>query len=71
MSEVDSRTEEMTSVCCHFLLFWAELKHLCIIQSLEDIFEDVTTLERVPQHPMIQAVVGIVGLADLLRTSKL
>jgi len=37
---------------------------------LKDIFEDVTALERVPQHPMIQAVVGIVGLADLLRTSN-
>ena len=47
-----------------------ELKHLYINQSLEDVFKDVTTLERVPQHPMIQAVVGIVGVADFLRTSS-
>ena len=53
------------------LLLWTELEHVRINQSLKDIFEDVTTLERVPQHPIIQAIVGIVGLTDLLRTSAL
>jgi len=47
-----------------------EFKHLCINQNLKDVFENVTALERVPQHPMIQAVVGIVGLADFFRTSS-
>jgi len=37
---------------------------------LKNIFEDITTLDGVPQHPMIQAVVGIVGHADFLRTSR-
>jgi len=50
-------------------LFWVELKHLYSNQILEDVFEDVIALERVPQHPMIQAVVGIVSLADFLRAS--
>ena len=47
-----------------------ELEHVGINLSLKDIFEDVTALKRVLQHPMIQAVAEIVGLADLLRMSN-
>jgi len=38
---------------------------------LKDVFEDVTALGKVPQHYVVQAVVGIVGLADLLGTPNL
>jgi len=47
-----------------------ELEHLCINQSLKDDFQDVRTLGRVLQHPVVQAVIGVVGLTHLLRTSS-
>jgi len=37
---------------------------------LEDIFEDVETLGRVPQHLVVQEEIGIVSLAHLFRTSS-
>ena len=70
MLEASFRIEKMTYVSRHFLLFWMELEHFCVNQSLKNIFEDITALDGVPQHPMIQAVVGIVGLTDLLGTSS-
>ena len=57
-------------ICRHFLLLWTELEHFLINQSLKNIFKDITALNGVSQHRMIQAVVGIVGLADLLGTSS-
>ena len=36
----------------------------------KDVFEDITTLGGVSQHPMIQAVVGIISFTDFLRTSS-
>ena len=38
-----------------------ELEHLRINQGLEDVFEDVTAFGRVPQYPVVQAIVGIVS----------
>ena len=46
------------------------IKHLYNNQILENIFEDVTALGRMPQHPIVQAIIGVVGLAHLLRTSS-
>jgi len=37
---------------------------------LEDVFEDVTAFGRVPQHLVVQAVIRVIGLAHLLRTSN-
>ena len=37
---------------------------------MENVFEDVIAFGRVPQHPLVQAVIGVVGLAYLLRTSS-
>jgi len=47
-----------------------KLEHLRINQSLENVFKDVTALGRVPQYPMVQAIIGVVGLANLIRTSN-
>jgi len=60
--------KEWCHVSCHFLLLPVELEHLRINQSLENVFEDITALDRVPQHPVVQAVIGVVNLAHLLRT---
>jgi len=46
-----------------------KLEHLRINQNLENVFEDITALGRVPQYSMVQAIIGVVGLANLLRTS--
>jgi len=47
-----------------------KIEHLRINESLENVFEDVTTLGRVPQHPVAQVIIGVVGLTNLLRTSS-
>ena len=47
-----------------------KLEHLRINQILENVFEDVTALGRVLQHPVVQVIIRVVGLAYLLKTSS-
>jgi len=68
--EVVPELKERRHIGCHFLLLRAELEHLRINQNLENVFEDVTAFGRVPQHPVVQAVIGVVGFAYLFRTSS-
>ena len=46
---LDPGLKKWRHICCHFLLLRAKLEHLNINQSLKNVFENVTTLGRVPQ----------------------
>jgi len=45
-----------------------EFEHFRINQSLQCISKDIATFGRVPKHPVVQAVVGVICLAYFFGT---